>query len=120
MTTIGRRDLPEARNLARAFPVITKDELDKYLVGGRIKPFHPGEVYRVLVIEKRKLNVTDVAQRSGISREMLHRILRGDASVTAKTAIGLAKVAGNKPDYWLRVQAIYDLWMERKRKKKTA
>jgi addiction module HigA family antidote len=94
--------------------------LDEFLADGHVKPIHPGLLYRTWVIAKRELTVSSVAEQADISREMLHRILRGEGSITAKTAIGLAEVAGNDPEFWLRAQAIYDLWTERERRKEVA
>jgi addiction module HigA family antidote len=94
--------------------------LDEFLGDGHVTPLHPGILYRTWVIAKRDLTVSSVAEQADISREMLHRILRGEGSITAKTAIGLAEVAGNDPEFWLRAQAIYDLWTERERRKQVA
>ena len=93
------------------------DNLDDYLANGHVKPIHPGIIFDRWVIERRGLKVTDVAQRSDISREMLHRILRGDASITASTAIGLGKASDTDAEFWLRAQMIFDLWRERERRR---
>jgi addiction module HigA family antidote len=98
------------RELSRAMP---HEHLEGFLADGEVEPVHPGILYRDLVIRARKLKIGRVAEAVGISREMLHRILRGDAAITPNTAIGLGKVAGNGPEFWLRSQQIYDLWQLR-------
>jgi addiction module HigA family antidote len=116
----ARKQATSATHAVRDAPDVNLDNLDSFLGDGHVKPLHPGVIYRGWVIDRRGLHVTDVAAQAGISREMLHRILRGDATVTAKTAIGLAKVARNEPEFWLRAQAVYDLWSEREKQKKPA
>jgi addiction module HigA family antidote len=98
-------------------PDVTSEDLDSYLGDGHVAPIHPGIIYRDWIIRRRGFHVNDVADKAGISREMLHRILRGDASITARTAIGLAEVAGTEPEFWLRAQTIFNLWTERERRK---
>jgi len=98
---------------------INLDNLDDFLADGQIEPIHPGILYKDLVVRRERLKISDVAYTAGISREMLHRILRGEASITTRTAIGLGKVAGNDPSFWLRAQQIYDLWREREKRKIT-
>ena len=104
-------------NKVKSVMDVSFENLDEYLGNGNIDPIHPGIMYHVSVIERRRLNVSDVARQAGMSREMLYRILRGEASITASSAIGLAEVAGNQPDFWLRAQVIFDLWHERNRRR---
>ncbi|MCT8268169.1 HigA family addiction module antitoxin [Afifella sp. JA880] len=94
-----------------------EDILADYRSADDVTPMHPGELYRIWVMERRNLKVVDVARLAGISREMLHRILRGDAPITARTALGLAEAAKNEPEFWLRAQMVYDLWRERERRR---
>jgi addiction module HigA family antidote len=93
------------------------DNLDDYLGSGHVKPIHPGIIFNRWVIERRGLKITEVAQKLEISREMLHRILRGDSSITASTAIGLGKASNTDAEFWLRAQMIFDLWREREKRR---
>jgi addiction module HigA family antidote len=106
-TTLNRRSIES----------VSLDNLDAFLADGQLEPTHPGILYKDLVVRREGLKIIDVANSANISREMLHRILRGEASITPKTAIGLGKVAGNEPSFWLRAQLIYDLWKEREKQK---
>lgn len=116
MTVLTKNKVnPVGKKVVRAMD-ITLENLDDYLADGNITPVHPGKLFKTLVIEGTGVTVQSVAQKSGISREMLHRILRGDASITAKTAIGLAEASGTEPSFWLRAQNIYDLWNERQKR----
>ena len=77
-------------------------------------PAHPGEILRELVLDPLGLTVTEVAERLGVSRKTLHKILAGAGGVTADMALRLEEVFG-KPDatHWLRLQAARDLWIAR-------
>jgi addiction module HigA family antidote len=77
-------------------------------------PAHPGEILRELVLDALGMTVTDAAERLGVSRKTLHKILAGTGGVTADMALRLEEAFG-KPDaaHWLRLQAARDLWVAR-------
>jgi addiction module HigA family antidote len=119
MTNAMKKQTASAPNVAAVSDNlgVNNNNLDQYLAMGAIEPMHPGVIFRIRVVEERGLQVAAVARKIGIVREMLYRILRGDSSVTAKTAIGMAEVAGNDAEFWLRSQVIFDLWKERDKKR---
>lgn len=73
-------------------------------------PSHPGELLREDVLPALRLTVTDAAGKLGVSRQTLHKILTGQAAVTAEMAVRLGKLCGNGPHLWLRMQQARDLW----------
>ncbi len=79
-------------------------------------PAHPGEIIKELVIAPLGLTVGETAASLGVSRNTLHRILKGNGAVTAEMAVRLETAFG-KPDayHWLRLQNIYDLWQMKQR-----
>ena len=80
---------------------------------GRVSPLpptHPGEILREDVLPELRLTVTDAAAKLGVSRQTLHRILSGEAAVTAEMAVRLGKLCGNGPRLWLNMQQARDLW----------
>src|SRR5215469_13714836 len=84
------------------------------------KPPHPGEVLKDTVLrEGRGLSVTEFAERLGVSRVALSRVVNGRAAVSAELAIRLAAALGGSAESWLRMQVSYDLWQaQRKRRPK--
>ena len=50
------------------------------------------------------------AVRLGVSYPRLNEIVRGKRSVTPDTALRLERVLGMPADFWLRLQADWDLW----------
>jgi antitoxin HigA-1 len=73
-------------------------------------PPHPGEIMRDGVFADTGISVTDFAQRLGITRVTLSRLLNAKAGVSAEMAVRLAAALGGTPQSWLYLQADYDLW----------
>jgi addiction module HigA family antidote len=80
-------------------------------------PIHPGEILREDVLPALGLSVSEAAQRLGISRQQLHRVLAGTHPITTEMALRVGKFAGNGPGLWLRMQQAYDLWHAEQRMK---
>ena len=74
------------------------------------KPVYVGEMLVEEYMEP--LNVTQVqlAKAMGVSRRTVNEICTNKRSVTVDTALMLAKVFGNTPDFWLNVQRRNDIW----------
>ena len=69
---------------------------------------HPGEFLREILDE---LGLTQAAFASalGISPMRVSHLLKGDRPVTAELALRLGRALGQSPQYWLNLQATYDL-----------
>jgi addiction module HigA family antidote len=80
-------------------------------------PPHPGEVLKDTVLEAGGLTVTEFAERLGVSRVALSRVLNGRAAVSAELAIRVAQALGGSAESWLAMQASYDLWRASKRRR---
>lgn len=70
-------------------------------------PAHPGEVLREYIDG---FSVTEVAQRLGVSRVALSRVLNGKSAISPEMAVRLGQLLNNTPEFWLTMQANYDLW----------
>ena len=51
-----------------------------------------------------------LASAMGVSRRTVNELCTGKRSISVDTALMLAKVFGNTPDFWLNVQQRNDLW----------
>ena len=78
-------------------------------------PTHPGEVLRDDVLPALNLPMLKAADFLGVSRQTLHRILSGAASITPEMALRLGKLCGNGPNLWIGMQAALDLWRAERR-----
>ena len=69
----------------------------------------PGEILREEFLTPLGLGQVDAARRLGISLNRLNEILLGKRSITADTALRLARVLKMSPQFWMRLQADWDL-----------
>ncbi len=75
-------------------------------------PPHPGEILQDTVLSA-GVSVTALARRLSVSRVALSRVVNGRAAVSADMAIRLAAALGGTAESWLQMQAAYDLWQAR-------
>jgi antitoxin HigA-1 len=75
----------------------------------RLPPIHPGEVLREEFLVPLKLTPYALAQACGVPRTRIERLAREETPVTADTALRLARYFGSTPEFWMGMQAQYDL-----------
>ncbi len=75
-------------------------------------PVHPGEILREDVLAELDLQVGEAAQRLGISRVALSRVLHGHARVSPNLAVRLEAAGVGTARSWLAMQTAYDLAAE--------
>lgn len=78
-------------------------------------PVHPGELLREEVIAALQLSVTEAAERLGMSRVALSRVLNGRAGVSPDLALRLERAGVSTARAWLAMQSNYDLAQAMKR-----
>ena len=72
-------------------------------------PPHPGTMLRNDVLEPLGLGVTEAAQRLGMSRVALSRVVNGRAGISPDLAIRLERAGVSTARFWIGLQANYDL-----------
>lgn len=80
------------------------------------KPSHPGIILDELYIKPLNLNLQELSENLGISRNSLFKIRTAKASITPGIAIRLAEAFDTTPNLWLNLQQNYDLWVEENEK----
>ena len=73
----------------------------------------PASVLEILVEEFMKpmgLTQGALAEAMGVQRKHVNELCNDRRDVTAATALILARVFGNSPDFWLNVQRRTELW----------
>ena len=73
------------------------------------RPVHPGEVLREEFLGPLGLSAGAVAKAVEVPRTRIERLRDEQTGVTADTALRLAAYFGTTPDFWLNLQAAYDL-----------
>ena len=75
----------------------------------RLNPIHPGEVLVQEFLHPMQVSQRRLALAIGVSPRRINEIALQKKSITADTALRLAKYFGNSPQFWLRLQMDYDL-----------
>ena len=76
-------------------------------------PTPPGEILLEEWLKPMKLTQLALAKKMGVDIQLVNGIINGRRSVTAKTALLLAKVLKTTPEFWLNAQMAVDLWHAR-------
>ena len=77
-----------------------KDKLDNV---------HPGEVLRFEFLEELGLSQNRLARELAVPPRRINEIVLGKRSITADTALRLARYFGTSERFWLGLQMDYDL-----------
>src|SRR5271169_5823965 len=76
----------------------------------RRKPASVGEILVEEFMRPMGLTQAALAQAMGVPRKHVNELCNERRAVTARTALILARVFGNSPEFWLDVQRRRDLW----------
>jgi addiction module HigA family antidote len=74
------------------------------------KPATVGEILVEEFMTPMGLTQQALADAMGVPRKHVNELCNDRRSVTAPTALILARVFGNSPDFWLNAQRRNDLW----------
>jgi addiction module HigA family antidote len=75
----------------------------------KIPPMHPGETIREDVLKPLGLSVNRLAMDLHVPVTRMSEIVNSRRSITADTALRLARYLGTSAQFWLNLQAKYDL-----------
>lgn len=75
----------------------------------KLAPVRPGEVLLEEFLKPLELSQNRLALRIGVPPRRINEIVLGKRRVTAETALRLARYFGTTPQFWLGLQADYDL-----------
>jgi addiction module HigA family antidote len=75
----------------------------------KLHPVHPGEVLLEEFIKPLHLSQNRLAIEIGVDARRINEITLGTRSITADTALRLGRYFGVSPQFWLGLQAEYDL-----------
>ena len=74
------------------------------------KPSTVGEILTEEFLKPMGLTQAGLAEQMGVPRKHVNELCNDRRTVTAPTALILARVFGNSADFWLNVQRRMDLW----------
>jgi len=74
-----------------------------------LEPVHPGEVLLEEFLRPMAISQNQLAICLGVAPRRVNEIVLKRRSVTADTALRLARYFGNSPEFWLGLQMDFDL-----------
>jgi addiction module HigA family antidote len=74
------------------------------------KPVSAGEMLVEEFLTPMGLTQSALVQAMGVPRKLVNELCNNRRAVTADTALILARVFGNSPEFWLNVQRRTDIW----------
>lgn len=78
---------------------------------GLLPPVHPGEVLREDLLKPLGISINRLARDLRVPVTRISEIVNGRRAITADTALRLARYFGSTPQFWINLQAGYDLEM---------
>lgn len=73
-----------------------------------LPPIHPGEFLRE-ALEELDISQAHFARAIGVSPMRVSHVIKGSRPVTAELALLFGRAFGQAPQYWLNLQAMFDL-----------
>ena len=70
---------------------------------------HPGEILREEFLKPMKISQNKLAMDIHVPTPRVNAIVRGVRAISADTALRFGKYFGTGPEFWLNLQANYDL-----------
>ena len=81
----------------------------------KLPPVHPGEILLLEFLEPLDISQYRLAKDIHVPPRRINEIVKGERSITANTALRLARYFATSDRFWLNLQAHYDLEVERDR-----
>ena len=75
----------------------------------RVPPVHPGEILREDLMAPLGLSINRLARDLRVPVTRVSEIVNGRRSITADTALRLARYFSTTPEFWVNLQSGYDL-----------
>lgn len=75
----------------------------------QLRNIHPGEILKEEFLEPMGITVYRLSKETGLSQTRLSQIINGKRSITAETAVKLGKFFGVTAEFWMNLQAFYDI-----------
>ncbi|GFP32011.1 antitoxin HigA-1 [Candidatus Hakubella thermalkaliphila] len=81
----------------------------------KLAPTHPGEVLLEEFLKPLGISQYRLARDTSVPPRRINEIVQGKRSISADTALRLARYFGTTDRFWLNLQARYDLELEKDR-----
>ena len=79
------------------------------MTSAKMPPIHPGEILIEEFLDELGISQYKLAKDINVPRHRINEIVLGKRSITADTALRLGRYFGISPQFWINLQAHYDL-----------
>ena len=79
----------------------------------KIKPIHPGEILLEEFLAPMEISQYRVAKDISVPPRRINEIVHGKRAITADTALRLSRYFGMTEEFWMNLQARYELEVEK-------
>ena len=74
-----------------------------------MRPIHPGEILREEYLRPLGISAHALAQALRVPATRINDVVNERRAITADTALRLARYFGTTPEFWMNLQAAFDL-----------
>ena len=74
------------------------------------EPLHPGVIIKDVLIDSTDLTISEAADRLGVTRTTLSRLLNQHTGVSPEMALRLSILLNTSVELWVNLQSQYDIW----------
>ena len=75
----------------------------------KFPPIHPGEILREEVLKPLEMSMNQLAGALRVPPNRIAQIVEGRRSISADTALRLARYLGTTPEFWMGLQMQFEL-----------
>jgi addiction module HigA family antidote len=79
----------------------------------KFAPVHPGEILLEEFLKPMRLSQYALAKDINVPARRINEIVHGDRSISADTALRLSRYFGMSENFWMNLQARYDLEIQK-------
>jgi addiction module HigA family antidote len=79
----------------------------------KFEPVHPGEILLEEFLKPMGLSQYALAKDISVPARRINEIVHGDRSISADTALRLSRFFGMSENFWMNLQARYDLEIQK-------
>jgi len=84
------------------------------------QPTHPGKILLEEFLKPMGISQVEFAKKLGVPLQRINTLINGKRGITAETAILISKNLKTTPEFWMNLQAAYDLYAAMKNINKLA
>ncbi|MCY3981654.1 MAG: HigA family addiction module antitoxin [Alphaproteobacteria bacterium] len=83
-------------------------------MGMMMDPCHPGEILKSEFLKPLGVSAIGLAKVTSVPRTRIERLVKEQTRVSPDTALRLSKALGTTPEFWINIQANFDMASARK------